>query len=192
MFVQILGKSYNVNTGKLVLRHKGISELPESIGKLVNLTYLDLSVNQLTTIPESTGKLVNLTYLDLSVNQLTTIPKSIDKLVKLIKLFLNNNLLTTLPESIGKLVNLQYLYLDGNQLTTLPKSILNVKKSLYITKSAYEINNLSPDTKFLIFSWLDMELTNLPTGLKEIWIWNQHKNPSLDHKLPFGCEIKYF
>jgi hypothetical protein len=33
-------------------------------------------------------------------------------------------------------------------------------------------------------------LTNLPTGLKEIWI--KHEDKRLNHKLPFGCVIKYF
>jgi hypothetical protein len=54
--------------------------------------------------------------------------------------------------------------------------------------NAYEINNLQANTEFLIFSWLDEELTNLPTGLKEIWV-KEEKN-GLNHKLPFGCVIK--
>ncbi len=56
--------------------------------------------------------------------------------------------------------------------------------------SAYEINNLSLDTEFLIFLYLNEELTNLPAGLKEIWI--KSEKPNLNHKLPFGCVIKYF
>jgi hypothetical protein len=46
------------------------------------------------------------------------------------------------------------------------------------------------DNDFLIFSWLNKELTNLPIGLKEIWIG--HEDKGLNHKLPFGCMIKYF
>jgi hypothetical protein len=80
--------------------------------------------------------------------------------------------------------------LNNNQLNNLPTSILNIKKSLYLDTRAYEINNLLADTEFLIFSYLDKELTNLPTGLKEIWI--QMEKKGLNHKLPFGCEIKYF
>ena len=56
--------------------------------------------------------------------------------------------------------------------------------------SAYEINNLLVDAEILIFSDLDEELTNLPTGLKEIWI--REENEKLNHKLPFGCAVKYF
>jgi hypothetical protein len=39
---------------------------------------------------------------------------------------------------------------------------------------------------------LNKELTNLPAGLKEIWIREKNKNEKLNHKLPFGCVIKYF
>jgi hypothetical protein len=61
--------------------------------------------------------------------------------------------------------------------------------------NSYEINNLLADTEFLIFYQLDEELTNLPAGLKEIWINKEdedNENKKLNHKLPFGCVIKYF
>jgi Leucine-rich repeat (LRR) protein len=190
MSVEILGESYDVNIKQLRLINKNISKLPESIGKLVNLKELHLDKNQLTVIPESIGNLVRLEYLVLDYNRLTSLPESIDKLVNLIYLYLSCNQLENLPKSIGKLINLKLLDLDNNQLKILPTSILNIKKSLRIWVNAYEINNLSTDIEFLIFSYLDKELTNLPTGLKEIWIEREHKN--LNHKLPFGCVIKYF
>jgi hypothetical protein len=56
--------------------------------------------------------------------------------------------------------------------------------------NSYEINNLLADTEFLIFSLLNNELTNLPTGLKEIWI--KQEKDGLNHKLPFGCVKKNF
>ena len=58
--------------------------------------------------------------------------------------------------------------------------------------NTYEIDNLLADTEFLIFTQLFEELTNLPTGLKEIWIREEYKNVKLNHKLPFGCVVKYF
>jgi Leucine-rich repeat (LRR) protein len=167
MFVQILGKSYDINTKKLDLYSKNISELPESIGDLVNLKKLCLKSNQLTTLPESIGELINLRLLDLADNQLKT-----------------------LPESIGNLTNLKNLCLGNNQLSSLPKSILNIKKSVGTNVSSYEINNLLADTEILIFYELKEELTNLPINLKELWV--KVGNVELNHKLPFGCVIKYF
>jgi Leucine-rich repeat (LRR) protein len=191
MSVQILGWSYDIDIKKLYLYSKGISELPESIGKLVNLQILYLVNNQLKNLPESIDKLIRLQGLYLENNKLTTLPESIGKLVNLKELQLVSNQLTTLPESIGKLVKLEYLSLENNRLTILPASILNIKlSSLRIYTSTYEIDNLLPNTEFLIFSYLDKELTNLPTGLKEIWI--KYEKEGLNHKLPFGCVIKYF
>ncbi len=165
MFVQILGKSYDTDIENLNISYNQLTTLPETIGNFVNLKELNLGCNQLTILPESIGNLVNLKELNLSYNQLTI-----------------------LPESIGRLVNLRYLNLHNNLLTILPASILNIKYSLVINVSAYEINNLQANTEFLIVSWLDKELTNLPTGLKEIWTRCEKKE--LNHKLPFGCVIK--
>jgi hypothetical protein len=61
---------------------------------------------------------------------------------------------------------------------------------LSIGISTYEIDNLLADNEILIFSELDVELTNLPTNLKEIWI--RKESIKLDHKLPFGCVVKYY
>jgi Leucine-rich repeat (LRR) protein len=167
-----------------------LTTLPNSIDKLVNLNYLYLENNKLISLPESIGRLVNLNILNLYENQLTTLPESIGDLVKLRYLSLANNRIISLPESIGRLINLETLFLDNNQLTVLPKSITNIKKSVRVYVNSYEINNLSVDTEFLIFWQLNKELTNLPIGLKEIWIHEEEKN--LNHKLPFGCVIKHF
>jgi Leucine-rich repeat (LRR) protein len=190
MSVEIFGRLYSIDTKQLIFYCK----IPESISKLVNLEELYLGSTQLIVFPESIIKLVKLRVLELRNNQLTVIPESIGRLVNLQSLYLDGNQLTVLPESIGKLVNLTDLSLTNNCLTLLPKSILNIKYSLQINISAYQIDNLSVDTEFLIFSKLDEELTNLPTGLKEIWIKKQFwiKNKELNHKLPFGCVEKYF
>jgi Leucine-rich repeat (LRR) protein len=86
--------------------------------------------------------------------------------------------------------NLKKIFLSHNQLTTLPKLILNIKKTLSIYVDSYEIDNLNPNTEILIFSELEKELTNLPINLKELWI--EAGNVELNHKLPFGCVVKYF
>src|SRR3990172_12138536 len=77
---------------------KKLTELPESIGKLKQLTSLKISYNKLTALPPSLGQLTQLTELNLSSNQLTTLPKSLGRLTQLQTLYLSNNQLTTLPD----------------------------------------------------------------------------------------------
>ena len=100
--------------------------------------------------------------------------------------------LTSLPVEIGNLVNLEWLYLSNNKLTSLPVEILNIIKILVIDDTSYQINNISYDTKFLIFSNLNNNLENLPIILKTLYI---HKRIDLtEHtiKLPFSCVIERY
>jgi Leucine-rich repeat (LRR) protein len=198
-----------VNLLSLSVAHNNIKILPDSIVKLVNLAQLDLRMNKLSTLPESIGNLVNLRQLSLNNNQLAVIPESIGKLVKLKELYFVNNQLAVIPESIGNLVDLEVLHLDRNKLTTLPESIgelvnlktlnlqrnnlvlipaglVKIKKTITITNSSYQIDNLSQDGEILIFSDLGTELTNIPASIKEIHMGRGIKFLT---KIPFGCKI---
>lgn len=79
------------------------------------------------TIPTEIGLLTQLTYLDLSFEQLIgTIPSTLGNLGQLIDLSLNSNQLTgTIPSSLGNLLQLAYLNLDANaQLAGTIPSVL--------------------------------------------------------------------
>jgi Leucine rich repeat/Leucine Rich Repeat len=105
----------------LTLSFDGIKgRIPDDLGLLTALTYLDLGYNALTgTIPSSFGSLTALTRLSLSGNALTgTIPTSLGSLAALNTLALSNNELTgTIPTSLGSLTDLTDLYLHDNALT---------------------------------------------------------------------------
>jgi Leucine-rich repeat (LRR) protein len=125
----------------------------------------------------------------LSNNQLKTLPDTIGCLVNLCILNLSNGKLESLPDTISNLINLQELNLLDNRLKSLPFVISKIKNTLLINESSYQINNLDMETKILIFFKLDKQLKNLPTTLKEIWI---KTDCCADHRLPFGCELKYY
>jgi leucine-rich repeat protein SHOC2 len=107
----------------LCLQYNQLTNLPDSIGTLWNLTNLELQHNELICIPETVGNLSNLINLDLSRNQLNSLPNSIGNLYNLIWLYLYDNKLTSLPHTFTNLTKLKYLYINGNPLTDL--SILN-------------------------------------------------------------------
>lgn len=97
----------------------GLTHLPESIGRLSQLQYLRLKLNELVDIPEGIGNLSQLQILDLSGdcfghNRLTYLPESIGNLSQLRKLDLRFNLLMHLPSCIDRLPQLLHLLLDEN------------------------------------------------------------------------------
>ena len=104
--------------------------IPGTLGQLDSLQVLDLGYNQLTgTIPKTLGQLNNLQVLDLTDNQLTgTIPKTLGQLDSLQSLNLTDNQLTgEIPQALGQLNNLQHLNLTDNQLTgCIPSALLDV------------------------------------------------------------------
>ena len=98
-----------------------LTELPESLGGLVQLQWLDLGGNRLTALPESLGGLARLEVLKLGGNQLTVLPEWLGGLSQLRELGLSGNGLTALPEWLGGLSQLQTLDLSRNGLTALPE-----------------------------------------------------------------------
>lgn len=104
----------------LYLAENQLTALPESLGQLTQLQTLELSDNQLITLPDSLGRLMQLEILKLSHNQLSTLPKLLGQLPALHSLQLYNNNLGMLPEFIGHLSKLESLNIGKNSLTTLP------------------------------------------------------------------------
>jgi len=166
MSVEILGKSYPIDkTTSLNLSDKYLKFFPKDICNLTNLQYLNLSQNQITTIPSEIGKLINLKYL-----------------------YLHNNQIVYIPPEIDNLINLRKLLLQYNRIKRLPSEILKIKGIVVIDETGYDINNLDLDCEIIILKFLKIPLTNLPIGLKEIWL----SFPTIDInqlKIPFGCKV---
>ncbi len=108
---------------ELDLREIGLTELPDELWELKQLTSLFLNKNQFTGVPEAISRLTNLTTLYLTGNQLTGVPAAISRLTNLTFLDLSGNQLTGVPEAISRLTNLTYLDLRGNPLD-IPQEIL--------------------------------------------------------------------
>ncbi|CAD6204561.1 unnamed protein product [Miscanthus lutarioriparius] len=116
-----LGKLQDVT--ELDLSENRIMALPSTIGSLRYLTKLDLHSNQLINLPDTFGELSSLIDLDLHANQLKSLPTSFGNLTSLANLDLSSNLLKVLPDCLGKLKNLRRLIAETNELEELPYTI---------------------------------------------------------------------
>ncbi|XP_039686081.1 putative disease resistance RPP13-like protein 1 [Medicago truncatula] len=90
--------------------YKNITKLPNSIGNLIYLRYLNLSRTGIRRLPSETCKLYNLQTLLLSCcDSLIELPKDMGKLVNLRHLDIRGTPLYEIPAQILKLENLQTL-----------------------------------------------------------------------------------
>jgi len=99
-----------------------LNYVPDDLGSLFYLTYLNLSHTNVKVIPRSIGKLLNLETLDLRQTQVHELPKEMKKLTKLRLLpvyyrkykgrytILNFTVGVQMQKGIGCLISLQKLY----------------------------------------------------------------------------------
>ncbi|MFX1572014.1 MAG: leucine-rich repeat domain-containing protein [Promethearchaeota archaeon] len=127
---------------------KDLDLLPDSIGNLTNLRFLDLSQNKLESLPESFGNLHELEELDLNgtwstnddkplYNEISELPKSFCELKKLKVFKCENNGLRILSDNFGQLTLLTEVSLSQNRLSRIPDSIgeLSDLKSLNLNSN---------------------------------------------------------
>ncbi|XP_058721784.1 putative disease resistance protein At3g14460 [Vicia villosa] len=90
--------------------YKSITKLPNSIGNLLDLRYLNLSHTSIDRLPSETCKLYHLQFLLLAgCKMLTELPKDMEKLINLRHLDISNTALREIPVQIAKLENLNTL-----------------------------------------------------------------------------------
>lgn len=181
-----------VNNGKIPQKPQS---LPSEIGNLIKLDGLHIESCDITDLPEAVMKLPNLTSLTIAKNtskiniskifdirslkslgiresHLSLIPKEIANLSKLEELDFSNNKIGALPKEIGNLANLKELYIDNNKIVELPKEIgdLTALKRLCLNNNQLksvpdEIGNLFNLEELYLGS---NELTELPASMANL------------------------
>ena len=116
--VELWEDCYPIESTTIVQNSDSTSgEIPDSICELINLEVLDLDVmwgatNQIYgELPDCIGNLTQLTYINLGWNQFEgEIPESLENLTYLTFLsFLKNYFTGEIPEGIGNLTQITYL-----------------------------------------------------------------------------------
>lgn len=154
---------------KLTLKYNQIMKLPEWIGELSSLIYLNLNINNITKLPNSISLLDNLEELSLWKNELEELPENFGNLTRLKKLNLRLNQLATVPEFIGNLTSLKHLDMHDNRLSSLPKSIKYLQ-SLEILNLSWNSLRALPEEIYDLSSLkvLDLERNELQMVSKSI------------------------
>ncbi|CAJ2639059.1 unnamed protein product [Trifolium pratense] len=114
------------------LSSKVVIDLLPTLGML---RVLSLSkYNNITILPDSIGSLVQLRYLDLSYTEITSLPNTICSLYYLQTLNLYRcSKITKLPEDVGKLIDLRHLDIDLTSITEMPKQIVELENLQTLT-----------------------------------------------------------
>jgi surface protein len=163
----------------------GLTVVPENIGDLNELKYIDLDNNQLETLPESFGDLSLLETLWLGRNPLEVIPESIFDLLSLSILGVYETNISGIPSNISNLTNLTYLTLSNNQLTgEIPLEIFNLTnlERLFLWENQLsgeipsEIGNLTNLERIYLqenqlSGEIPPEIGNL-TNLERLFLWS--------------------
>ncbi|AES80238.1 LRR receptor-like kinase family protein [Medicago truncatula] len=149
----------------LISQNRFVGKLLDLIGNFsTHLNSLQMQFNQIYgVIPERIGELINLTYLNIGNNYLEgTIPYSIGKLKNLGGLYLKSNkLYGNIPTSIANLTILSELYLNENKLEgSIPLSLIYCTRLEKVSFSDNKLSGDIPNQKFihlkhLIFLHLD-------------------------------------
>lgn len=152
----------------LNLSHNNLHQLPDTLGMLVNLEYLQIDNNDLFQLPDSIRSLAKLHQINLSSNHLSS--REIDKVCALeliddVNLF--NNPITELPNSINTRKDL-----DTHSLTVLSLDV----SQLPMTEIA-KICRLSQLTDLVLYEYnqatLPVEISNLKK-LTSLWIYGNN------------------
>lgn len=76
----------------LIITESSVTSLPEEVGQLAALSVLNVAANdQLSTLPESLGSLMNLTFLDVSNTRVKKLPQNLAAMVKLKTIVFSTN-----------------------------------------------------------------------------------------------------
>ena len=164
---------------KLKVRGRELDELPVELFSITELEILDLSPERqsciyyrLVDIPNALGRLLNLRILMLDTNKIIEIPPVIGLLVNLERISLSNNSLTSFPGEFANLKKLTSLHAANNAFETFPRVVCELECLTFIDFCDNRIHEIPETISKLqklesLLMYLN-ELTSLPDGVCEL------------------------
>ncbi|XP_021831335.1 putative disease resistance protein RGA3, partial [Prunus avium] len=130
----------------------------ELISQVKCLRTLNLSSNSIKEVPNEVGELAHLRYLDLSWNYgLIKLPDTVCNLINLQTLrLIRCKALERLPEGMGKLINLQHLYVSSCRDLKLPKGIARLTSLRTLDEVCIHGNDDVDNNKEALFELSDL------------------------------------
>ncbi len=157
---------------RLNLGGLGLSVVPDQIGRLQHLTWLDLDNNRLTRLPEWIADLRSLRLLDLTRNLLSDLPAGLTRLSALDFLALGDNRIERLPWSLTAFPKLERLYLWGNPWHARPEGLASLQALRHLSWGSSGLDEVPEAIRSLArLEELYLEenhIQELPTWLSEL------------------------
>jgi photosystem II stability/assembly factor-like uncharacterized protein len=146
----------------LKFSQSSFGKLPDAICNLKKLQVLECDSNgKFSALPDSIGKLTNLTRLSLHGDtSFSKIPQSICNCKKLKTLDFEDCALSWLPACFGYLDSLSSINVHGNRLITLPSSLTRSKTQIRPSNN-YICPNALPSS---LYQWINDHEVNDPEG----------------------------
>lgn len=165
-----------------------LTEVPQEMGKLVNLINLALHRNNIDKVGDFFNMLPKLKFFDMSFNKLAQLPAQLS-LGTVHTLNLSNNCLESLADLSGA-VNLSILHIEHNEMEELPAGLDTLKHLLEVHASNNIVNvlpdNLHTYAALKLLDVSDNKLREVPASISKCQRMKTFKlegNPLKDNRL---------